>query len=127
MSNQGYIKGSLTLISDRAADLVLDFGGGIGTHAMAAALCPQVEQVVYCDLDPINYNFVQSRPAKLGFSDKISCWLQLSSTEFLEAIICLDVMEYLLNSSQQLIDFYQRLAPLGKIFLNWYLFKDFNQ
>jgi hypothetical protein len=30
-SNQDYIKGTLTLISDRAADRVLDCGGRIGT------------------------------------------------------------------------------------------------
>ena len=65
-SNQDYIKGTLTLISDMAAGRVLDFGGGIGTHAISAALCPQVEQVVYCDLNPINFSFVQSRAAKLG-------------------------------------------------------------
>jgi SAM-dependent methyltransferase len=88
MSNQDYIKGTLTLISDRAADRVLDFGGGIGTHAIAAALCPQVEQVVYCDLNPIHCNFVQSRAAKLGLSDKISCCLEVSPTEVFEAIIC---------------------------------------
>jgi len=127
MSNQGYIKGTLTLISDRAADRVLDFGCGIGTHAIAAALCPQVEQVVYCDLNPINCNFVQSRAAKLGVSDKISCSLEVSPTEVFEAIICFDVMEHLLNPSQQLMDFNQRLAPSGKIILNWYFFKGFNQ
>ena len=88
MSHQGYIKGTLTLISDRAADRVLDFGGGIGTHAIAAALCPQVEQVVYCDLNPIHGNFVQSRAAKLKLSDKISCYLEVSPTEVFQAIIC---------------------------------------
>lgn len=88
MSNQGYIKGTLTLISDRAADRVLEFGGGIGTHAIAAALCPQVEQVVYCDLNPIHCNFVQSRAAKLGLSDKISCCREVSPTEVFDAIIC---------------------------------------
>jgi hypothetical protein len=36
-------------------------------------------------------------------------------------------MEHLLNSSQQLMGFYQRLAPSGKIILNWYFFKGFNQ
>jgi len=36
-------------------------------------------------------------------------------------------MEYLLNPSQQLMDFYQRLAALGKILLNWYFLKKFNQ
>jgi SAM-dependent methyltransferase len=88
MFNLDYIKGTLTLISDRAADRVLDFGGGIGTHAIAAALCPQVEQVVYCDLNPIHCNFVQSRAAKLGLSDKISCCREVSPTQAFEAIIC---------------------------------------
>ena len=127
MSNQDYIGGTLTLISDMAAGRVLDFGGGIGTHAIAAALCPQVEQVVYCDLNPINCNFVQSRAAKLGLSDKISCCLEVSPTEIFDAIICLDVVEHLLNPSQQLINFYQMLVPSGKIILNWYFFKGFNQ
>jgi hypothetical protein len=44
MSNQDYIKATLTLISDMATDRVLDFSGGIGTHAIAATLCPQVEK-----------------------------------------------------------------------------------
>lgn len=88
MSNQDYIKGTLTLISDRAADRVLDCGCGIGTHAIAAALCPQVEQVVYCHLNPIHCTFVQRRAAKLGLSDKIFCCLQVSPTKAFEAIIC---------------------------------------
>ena len=88
MSNQGYIKGTLTLISDRAVNRVLDFGGGIGTHAIAAALCPQVEQLVYCDLNPIHCNFVQIRSAKLGSSDTISCCWEVSPSEVFDAIIC---------------------------------------
>ena len=36
-------------------------------------------------------------------------------------------MEHLLNPSQQLMDFHERLAPSGKIIFNWYFFKDFNQ
>jgi 2-polyprenyl-3-methyl-5-hydroxy-6-metoxy-1,4-benzoquinol methylase len=127
MSNQDYIGGTLTLISDMSAGRVLDFGGGIGTHAIAAALCPQVEQVVYCDLNPINCNFVQSRAAKLGLSDKISCCREVSPTEVFDMIICFDVMEHLLSPSQQLMDFYQMLAPSGKIILNWYFFKGFHQ
>ena len=127
MSNQDYIGGTLTLISHMAAGRVLDFGGGIGTHAIAAALCPQVEQVVYCDLNPINYTFVQNRAAKLGLSDKISCCLEVSPREVFDTIICFDVMEHLVNPSQQFMDFHQMLAPSGKIILNWYFFKGFNQ
>ena len=127
MSNQDYIGGTLTLISDMAAGRVLDFGGGIGTHAIAAALCPQVEQVVYCDLNPINYTFVQNRAANLGLSDKISCCLQVSPREVFDTIICFDVMEHLVNPSQPLMDFHEMLAPSGKIILNWYFFKGFNQ
>ena len=88
MSNQDYIGGTLTLISDMAAGRVLDFGCAIATHAIAAALCHQVEQVVYCDLNPINCNFVQSRAAKLGLSDQISCCREVSSKEVVDAIIC---------------------------------------
>ena len=88
MSHQGYIKGTLTLISDRAANRLLDFGGGIGTHAITAALCPQVEQLVYCDLNPIHCIFVQIRAAKLGLSDTISCCWEVSPTEVFDAIIC---------------------------------------
>jgi len=127
LSSQDYIGGTLTLISDLAVGRVLDFGGGIGTHAIAAALCPQVEQVVYCDLNPINCNFVQSRAAKLGLSNKISCCLEVSPTEVFDTIISLDVMEHLLNPSQQLVEFHKMLAPSGKIILNWYFFKGFNQ
>ena len=36
-------------------------------------------------------------------------------------------MEHLLNPSQQLMDFHQRLAPSGKIIFKWYFFKGFNQ
>jgi len=122
MFNQDYIGGTLTLISDMAAGRVLDFGGGIGTPAIAAALCPQVEQVVYCDLNPINLSFVQSRAAKLGLSDKISCCREVSPTKVFDAIICFDVMEHLLNPSQQLMDSHKMLAPSGKIILNWYFF-----
>jgi 2-polyprenyl-3-methyl-5-hydroxy-6-metoxy-1,4-benzoquinol methylase len=87
-SNQDYIKGTLTLISELAGGRVLDCGGGIGTHAIAAALCPQVEQVVYSDLNPIHCNFVQSRAAKLGLIYKISCCREVSPTEVFDAIIC---------------------------------------
>jgi 2-polyprenyl-3-methyl-5-hydroxy-6-metoxy-1,4-benzoquinol methylase len=127
LSSQDHIGGTLTLISDVARGRVLDFGGGIGTHAIATALCPQVEQVVYCDINPINCNLVQSRASKLGLSDKISCCLEISPTEVFDTIICLDVIEHLPNPSQQLLDFHKMLSPSGQLILNWYFFKGFNQ
>ena len=36
-------------------------------------------------------------------------------------------MEHLLNPSQQLMEFHKMLTPSGKIILNWYFFKGFNQ
>lgn len=127
LSSQDYIGGTLTLTSAQAVGRVLDFGGGIGTHAIAAALCPQVEKVVYCDINPINCNFVQTRASKLGLSDKIFCCLEVSPTEVFDTIICLDVIEHLPNPSRQLLDFHKMLAPSGKMILNWYFFKGFNQ
>ena len=71
-----------------AAGRILDFGAGIGIHTIAAALCPQLEQVVYCDLNPIHGNFVQSRAAKLGLSEKTLCSQEVSPTEVFDTIIC---------------------------------------
>ncbi len=46
LESHEYIGDTLKLIADYAQGRVLDFGGGIGTHTIAAALCPQVTQVV---------------------------------------------------------------------------------
>ncbi|TAG93603.1 MAG: hypothetical protein EAZ09_13815 [Oscillatoriales cyanobacterium] len=70
---------------------------------------------------------MKSRAAKLGLSDKISCCLEVSSTEVFDTVICLDAMEHLPNPSQQLLNFHKMLTSSGKIILNWYFFKGFNQ
>lgn len=62
----GYIGGILRLVADYAKTRVLDFGGGMGTHAIAAALCPKVTEVTYADLNTENCNFVRERSQKLG-------------------------------------------------------------
>ena len=41
LTSQDYIGDTLRLIQDFGRGRVLDFGGGIGTHSIAAALCPQ--------------------------------------------------------------------------------------
>jgi 2-polyprenyl-3-methyl-5-hydroxy-6-metoxy-1,4-benzoquinol methylase len=127
LESHEYIGNTLRLIADNARGRVLDFGGGIGTHAIGAALCPQVEQVIYCDINPINRDFVHYRASQMGLSKKIIFCLEIPREETFETIISFDVLEHLPDPSQQLLEFHQSLAPDGKIILNWYFFKGFNQ
>ncbi|BAY32094.1 hypothetical protein NIES2107_39800 [Nostoc carneum NIES-2107] len=127
LASHEYISDTLRLIADHAQGRVLDFGGGIGTHTLGAALCPQVEQVIYCDLNPVNRDFVQYRAEQMGLSKKIICYLELPAAETFDTILCFDVLEHLPDPSQQLLNFYQALTWEGKMILNWYFFKGFNQ
>jgi SAM-dependent methyltransferase len=126
LNSQEYIQDTLRLIADQASGKVLDFGGGIGTHAIAAALCPQVTQVIYCDINPINREFVQYRTKKLGLENKLICTAEFPTTESFDTILCFDVLEHLPEPSNQLVKFYHALASEGKLILNWYFFKGFN-
>jgi 2-polyprenyl-3-methyl-5-hydroxy-6-metoxy-1,4-benzoquinol methylase len=127
LESKDYIGGTLRLIATQAQGRVLDFGGGIGTHAIAAALCPQVTQVVYSDINPVNRDFVQYRAAQMGLEHKLICALEVSPEEKFDTIMCFDVLEHLPNPSQQLLEFHKFLSPQGKMILNWYFFKGFNQ
>jgi 2-polyprenyl-3-methyl-5-hydroxy-6-metoxy-1,4-benzoquinol methylase len=127
LTSTEYIGDTLKLIADRARGRVLDFGGGIGTHAIAAALCPDVTQVIYCDINPINYDFVKYRIQQLGLESKITCCLELSPTETFDTITCFDVIEHLPEPSQQLIQFDRILKDQGKMIANWYFSKGANQ
>ncbi|MEH2346531.1 MAG: methyltransferase domain-containing protein [Nostoc sp.] len=127
LSSYDYIGDMLRLIADYAQGRVLDFGGGIGTHALGAALCPQVEQVIYYDINPINRDFVQYRAEKMGLDKKIICTIEMPAKEKFDTIFCFDVLEHVSDPSQQLLEFYQSLNSEGKIIVNWYFFKGFNQ
>jgi 2-polyprenyl-3-methyl-5-hydroxy-6-metoxy-1,4-benzoquinol methylase len=127
LTSTDYIGDTLRLIADRSRGRVLDFGGGIGTHAIAAALCPEVSQVIYCDINPINYNFVKHRIKQLGLESKISCCTKLSSGETFDTINCFDVMEHLPDPSDRLLQFHRMLAPSGRMVINWYFSKGVNQ
>lgn len=127
LTSQDYIGDTLRLLATFAKGYVLDFGGGIGTHAIAAALCPQVDQVIYCDINPMNRDFVEKRAAALGLSSQIKCCLEVPPGMQFETIVCFDVLEHLPDPSQQLKEFYQLLTPQGKTLLNWYFFKGLNQ
>lgn len=121
------IENTLHLIADYAQGRVLDFGGGIGTHTICAALCPQVEQVIYCDINPINRDFVDYRIKQMGLNEKVTLCFDLPSEESFDTIISFDVLEHLPDPCEQLLKFHQALTPEGKTILNWYFFKGFNQ
>ncbi len=127
LTSTDYIGDTLRLIADRAQGRVLDFGGGIGTHAIAAALCPAVTHVTYCDINPINYDFVKHRVQQLGLESKITCCMELDPADTFETITCFDVMEHLPAPSEQLLKFHQMLINNGKIITNWYFSKGLNQ
>ncbi|WP_084386923.1 methyltransferase domain-containing protein [Anabaena sp. CA = ATCC 33047] len=118
---------TLLLITDHAQGRVLDFGGGIGTHTLGTAMYPQVEQVVYCDINPINRDLVKYRAEQLGLSEKIVFCQELPDKETFDTIISFDVLEHLPDPSQQLLKFHQVLKDEGKIIMNWCFFKSYNQ
>jgi SAM-dependent methyltransferase len=127
LSSRDYIGETLRLIHDFAHGTVLDFGGGIGTHAIAAACCPRVKAVIYCDLNPVSRQFVQYRADKLGLTDKIQCQETIApeSEQAFDTLLAFDVLEHLPHPGQQLRQFYQWLRPAGIAILNWYFFRGF--
>jgi SAM-dependent methyltransferase len=127
LTSKDYIGDTIKLVTDRVSGTILDFGGGIGTHAIAAAMSDRVDLVHYCDINPVNYQFVKYRVEQLGLSDKVRCHLSLPADINFDAIVCLDVMEHLPSPSAQLLEFHRLLTPEGKIVLNWYFFKGFDR
>lgn len=121
-----YIADTLRLQAEFARGQVLDFGGGIGTHALAAAALPEVEKVWCVDLNPRNREFVSWRAGKLGLAERISCHRDLTDPALparFDTIVCLDVLEHLKNPAGQLVEFAERLSPNGIALLNWYFFR----
>ncbi|HYP03467.1 MAG TPA: methyltransferase domain-containing protein [Cyanobium sp.] len=128
LSSAAYIADTLRLQERFAQGQVLDFGGGIGSHALAAAGLPRVEKVWYVDLNPENRAFVSWRAERLGLADRVSCCRDLESADLpgrFDTIVCLDVLEHLSNPSSQLETFAARLAADGTCLMNWYFFKGF--
>ena len=54
LSSADYIADTLRLQGIAVQGQVLDFGGGIGTHALSAAALPEVDHVWFVDLNPHN-------------------------------------------------------------------------
>ncbi len=122
-----YILDTLKLEKMFAHGQVLDFGGGIGTHAIAAASLPNVKHVSFVDLNPQNREFVQMRVKKLGLTEMISIHRDLDSTGKVQfdTVVCLDVLEHLPNPSKQLAIFLKRMSISSVALMNWYFFKGY--
>ena len=128
LGSADYIADTLRLQQRFARGQVLDFGGGIGSHALAAAALSQVEQVWFVDLNPHNRAFVAARAEALGLAAKLRCFRDLDDPALpqqFDTIVCLDVLEHLPDPAAQLERFASRLMGSGVALLNWYFFKGF--
>jgi len=128
LGSADYIADTLRLQQQFARGKVLDFGGGIGTHALAAAALPEVEAVWFVDLNPENRRFVEARAERFGLAHKLRCFRDLDAPALpaqFDTIVCLDVLEHLSDPSAQLEQFAARMSPGAIAVLNWYFFKGF--
>tara|TARA_Y100001968_G_scaffold152734_1_gene139667 strand:+ start:137 stop:883 length:747 start_codon:yes stop_codon:yes gene_type:complete len=125
LNSSNYIADTLRLQQKFVSGKVLDFGGGIGTHALAASFLQDVEHVWFVDLNPQNRSFVEHRSKELGVEKKISVFRDLESTSdvIFDSLVCLDVLEHLPDPAKQLKIFLDKLSPSGVALLNWYFYK----
>ena len=118
VDSSDYIGQTLDLVSDRASGAVLDFGGGIGTHSIGAALVPGVSRVDYVDLNPVNRAFVAHRVEDLQLS-QVNV-LSEPALDRYDTILCFDVLEHLADPVAQLRRFFSLLQANGSLVCNWY-------
>ena len=128
ISSKNYIADTLKLQQRFSRNLVLDFGGGIGTHALANAMSPAVEHVFFVDINQTNRNFVEYRAKKLGLLNKLTFCKTIQETEIsiFDTIICLDVLEHLSDPAFQLDTFHEIMNPNSIGLFNWYFYKGEN-
>ncbi len=125
IQSKDYIADTLKLQQRFSRGLVLDFGGGIGTHALANAMSSKVEHVFFVDINDTNRNFVKFRANELGVEKKISFCKTIKDAETskFDTIVCLDVLEHLADPSFQ-IEIFNEIMDCNSIALfNWYFYK----
>ena len=123
--SKDYIADTLKLQQRFSRALVLDFGGGIGTHALANAMSSQVEHVFFVDINQTNRNFVEYRAKELGVEKKLTFCKTIKDTQIskFDTIVCLDVLEHLGDPASQ-IEIFGKIMDCNSIALfNWYFYK----
>jgi len=125
ITSKDYIADTLKLQQRFSRDLVLDFGGGIGTHALANAMSSKVEHVFFVDINETNRKFVEYRAKELGVEKKLTFYKTIKETQIskFDTIVCLDVLEHLSDPSTQ-IKIFNKIMDYNSIALfNWYFYK----
>jgi len=125
ITSKNYIADTLKLQQRFSRDLVLDFGGGIGTHALANAMSSKVKHVFFVDINQTNRNFVEYRAKKLGVEKKLTFCKTIQDTQILkfDTIVCLDVLEHLADPASQIEIFNEFMDSNSIALFNWYFFK----
>ena len=125
ITSKTYIADTLKLQQRFSKDLVLDFGGGIGTHALANAMSSKVEHVFFVDINETNRKFVEYRAKELGVEKKITFCNKIQDTQIskFDTVICLDVLEHLADPATQLKIFNEMMDYDSTALFNWYFYK----
>ena len=125
ITSKDYIADTLRLQQRFSRDLVLDFGGGIGTHALANAMSSKVEHVFFIDINQTNRNFVEFRARELGVEKKITFCKTIKDSQILkfDTIVCLDVLEHLADPASQIEIFNGFMDSNSIALFNWYFYK----
>lgn len=91
---------------------VLDFGGGIGD--MSLMIAKKGVLVEYADVSGNTYNFAKWLFSKNNLSVKMIDLSTQKVSEQYDTIVCIDVIEHLLNAKEVFKDLALRLKPGGK-------------
>ena len=128
ISSKDYIADTLKLQQRFSRNLVLDFGGGIGTHALANAMSRKVDHVFFVDINQTNRDFVEYRAQKLGVRNKLTFCKTIQETKIsrFDTIVCLDVLEHLADPAFQIDTFHKIMGPNSIGLFNWYFYKGEN-
>ena len=125
ITSKDYIADTIKLQQRFSRDLVLDFGGGIGTHALANAMSSKVKHVFFVDINETNRNFVEYRAKELGVEKKLTFCKTIKDTQIskFDTIICLDVLEHLASPASQIEIFNEIMDSNSVALFNWYFYK----